>query len=192
MRAAIHTILRSARAVAKSAQLCALTSLAEGADRIFAEEAVALGYALICPLPFAQAEYEKDFHAPAALEADSLMHFRAILQSAREGSGLTVLELNGERHDAPQAYAAAGQAILDRADLLVGVWDGGEAAGPGGTTDMLGQALNRHIPVLCIDARAPERWALLRSKHQLAPSHLRQEAGLEAAVAGLVGAIVIG
>ena len=53
---------------AKPAILRALSPLAEGSDRIFAEEALALGYELCCPMPFYQEEFEKDFVAPAALE----------------------------------------------------------------------------------------------------------------------------
>src|SRR6185312_2924144 len=39
----------------------AISPLAEGADRLFAQEALGLGFELDCPLPFAQPEYEKDF-----------------------------------------------------------------------------------------------------------------------------------
>ena len=38
-----------------------LTALAEGADRLVAEEALELGFELQCPLPFPVAEYRKDF-----------------------------------------------------------------------------------------------------------------------------------
>ncbi len=48
--------------------LRAVSALAEGSDRMFAEEALDLGYSLCCPLPFAQEEYEKDFVPPAALQ----------------------------------------------------------------------------------------------------------------------------
>ena len=41
--------------------LRAVTPLAEGADRLFAEAALGLGYALTCPMPFHQAEFEEDF-----------------------------------------------------------------------------------------------------------------------------------
>ena len=41
--------------------LQAVSSLAEGSDRIFAEEAVRLGYSLSCPMPFPRKEFEDDF-----------------------------------------------------------------------------------------------------------------------------------
>ena len=47
--------------------LRAISPLAEGSDRIFAELALALDYELCSPLPFAQGEFEKDFIPPDQL-----------------------------------------------------------------------------------------------------------------------------
>src|SRR5208282_1280966 len=41
--------------------LRATSPLAEGADRLFAQAAIGLGYELQCPLPFAREEYCQDF-----------------------------------------------------------------------------------------------------------------------------------
>src|SRR5947209_7013027 len=41
--------------------LRAVSPLAEGCDRIFAEAAIAQGYQILCPMPFHQPEFEKDF-----------------------------------------------------------------------------------------------------------------------------------
>src|SRR4051812_20981726 len=54
-----------------------LTPLAEGADRIAAHEALALGIKLVVPMPMAQAEYERDFAT-----AESLSEFRKLLSGA--------------------------------------------------------------------------------------------------------------
>ena len=190
LRGTIRTILLAVAAAAKPATLRAVTSLAEGSDRIFAEEALALGYALYCPLPFKQAEFEKDFIAPAALEPASLEHFRALLEQARSGPGLTMVELDGARADAPGAYAAAGEALLDQSNILIGVWDGGAAAGRGGTAETLQEGLHRHIPLLWIDARAPECWALLRAETGL-PHRLQQGPDqLEKTVTRLVQSVI--
>ena len=43
--------------------LRAISPLAEGSDRVFAEEALSLGYELCCPMPFAQEEFERDCRA---------------------------------------------------------------------------------------------------------------------------------
>jgi hypothetical protein len=143
--------------------LRAISPLAEGSDRIFAEEALALGYALCCPLPFAQQEFENDFIPPSALEPDSLLHFRALLAEARDGYGLTLFELDGVREHAADAYAAAGRIVLNQCDLLIAVWDGEEPAGPGGTVHTLYEAVAYHVPVIWVDALAPQDWQLVNT-----------------------------
>jgi len=192
LRQTIHTILEQVRREGTSSSalpviLNAISPLAEGSDRIFAEEALALNYSLFCPMPFPQAEFEKDFLVPAALEKDSLTHFRALLERARKGPGLTVLELAGARAQAPEAYAAASQVLLDRIDLLIGVWDGGEPAGRGGTVDAIRDALNRNLPVIWIDAHAPEHWQLLSAMPRDTGMTARSPPGtLEDAIGGIV------
>ena len=69
--------------------LRANSPLAEGADRLFATEALALGYHLTCIMPFAQSEFERDFEAPHAIGPDPLDDFRTILARAKSSSGLT-------------------------------------------------------------------------------------------------------
>jgi hypothetical protein len=190
LRGAIRTILLAARAAARPAGPCAVSSLAEGADRIFAEEALALGYALLCPMPFIQAEFEKDFLPPSALEPASLAHFRALLEKARAGSGLAVQELDGRRAEAPSAYADAGCAVLDQSDFLIAVWDGAEAAGQGGTAETLREGLSRHIPIFWIDARAPENRRLLCDETDLGTETTGAQPELERAVTQLVRSIL--
>jgi hypothetical protein len=148
--------------------LRAISPLAEGTDRMFAEEALALGYSLCCPLPFAQEEFEKDFAPPDALEENSLARFRGILQRAGEGAGVTVFALDGDRAAAPDAYGLGGRIVLNQSDLLVVVWDGHPAAGKGGTVDTLRDAIQFNVPVLWIDALDPTRWQLLRTNDDLA------------------------
>ena len=145
----------------------AVAPLAEGTDRIFAEEALALGYGLICPMPFAQAEYEKDFTGKSALEPGSVAKLRDLLARARDGAGLVTFELDGHRSDRGAAYGAAGRVTLNQSDLLVVVWDGEEKAGPGGTVDTVQEAIRFHVPVLWINARDPSDWAVLRDSADL-------------------------
>ena len=141
--------------------LRAISPLAEGTDRMFAEEAIELGYELVCPMPFSQEEFENDFLPPSALEPESRGRFRALIERARRGAGLTKLELDGERSASHRAYAAAGRVVLNQSDLLIAVWDGGDSAGEGGTVETLREAADFHLPVLWIDAEAPQAWQLL-------------------------------
>ena len=147
--------------------LRAISPLAEGTDRIFAEEGLKLGYELCCPMPFAKAEFEADFAPGKALELQSVQRFNGILAAARDGPGLVTFELDGDREAEGAAYGAAGRVVLNQSDLLVVVWDGRERAGEGGTVDTLYQALAFHVPVLWIDALHPEERMVLGADDDL-------------------------
>jgi len=128
-------------------------SLAEGTDRLVIAEAIALECSFTVVLPFARAEFARDFdHEPARAD------YAALLARAAE-----VVELPGVRdafgHGA--AYAAANEAILARSDLLLAVWDGHPNRGPGGTETFVRRALADGLPVLQIESFAPHRIQLL-------------------------------
>ncbi len=142
--------------------LRAISPLAEGTDRMFAQAAVRLGYELCCPMPFPQAEYEKDFK-----DADSLKAFRGILGEAKEKSSLITFEMDGTRARESSAYGSAGRVVLNQSDLLVVVWDGLPAAGGGGTLQTLQEAMAYRVPVLWVDAHAPHSFRLLQGADEL-------------------------
>jgi hypothetical protein len=132
------------------ARLRLLSPLAEGADRLVAEEALALGYELEVPMPFAQAEYEKDF-------PESVTDFRALL--GRAGGGL--LALDGARgEDEARSYEAVGRLVARNCDLLIAIWDGGKGRGRGGTAEIVRFAAHREQSVwwLRSDGAAQPRW----------------------------------
>ena len=158
--------------------LMALSPLAEGTDRIFAAKALDVGLErkqelavqLTCVMPFAQAEYERDFAGENALEADSVTKFRHLLERARTESALTVFELENVRHpkgeDGP-AYGAAGRIVLNQSDLLIVVWDGERQGKVGGTEQTLDEAERQGVPVVWIDAHAPHAWQMLQVPFKL-------------------------
>jgi hypothetical protein len=147
--------------------LTACSPLAEGADRIFAEEARRLGYRLTCVMPFPIEEFEQDFTGPLTFEPDSLERFRGILDEAESAGVLTRFELNGRRERDREAYEAAGRVVLNQSDLLVVIWDGGGAAGVGGTVDTMREAIAFNVPTIWIDSRAPHGWKIMRSTEDL-------------------------
>jgi hypothetical protein len=176
--------------------LTANSPLAEGADRLFAEEALRLGYRLNCVMPFAMESFEDDFAGPESFEPASLERFRAILARAGSAEVLTRFELNGRRDRTREAYESAGRVVLNQSDLLIAVWDGGGANGVGGTVDTLRAAVEYNVPTLWIDSRAPHGWKLLRVREDLdclygdqacAPSPEPGDAALDA----VIGAVVI-
>jgi hypothetical protein len=120
----------------------ALSSLAEGSDRYFAEAALRLGYRLGVILPFKSADYEATFS-----EQGALPEYRRLLAAAGR-----IQELPGTLGDTKSAYEAVGRATVDAADILVAVWDGKPAAGRGGTSEIIDYALSRGKMVVWIDA----------------------------------------
>ncbi|MFN2387220.1 MAG: hypothetical protein ABR576_13210 [Thermoanaerobaculia bacterium] len=131
-----------------------LTGLAEGADRIVAQEALELGFRVEAILPFVRSEYEKDFAGPA-----SLQEFGQLLSRSGEVHELPGARRTPEAQDA--AYAAVGRFILDRTNVLLAVWDGRRGRGLGGTTQVLLEALQRGTPVVWIAAGDPHDASVL-------------------------------
>jgi hypothetical protein len=129
-----------------------ISPLATGADRVIARQAVARQWLLSTPLPFAQQEYEKDF-------PDSVDEFRSLLARAKAIG--EVVELDGRREAEGAAYAEAGHFVLRHCDVLIAVWDGLEAAGEGGTGEIVATAMRLGLPVIHIHSAAPHAVKLL-------------------------------
>jgi SMODS and SLOG-associating 2TM effector domain 3/SMODS and SLOG-associating 2TM effector domain 1 len=102
--------------------LTVVSSLAEGADRIVAQAALAMGARLEVVLPLAEADFRADF-----ADERSAGEFTALLERA---ASVTVVPGDPER---PEAYGAAGRMVLHRSDVLLAMWDGAPARGEGGT-----------------------------------------------------------
>lgn len=104
-----------------------LTPLAEGADRLAAEVALASKISLLVPLPMKQREYERDFTT-----AKSLAEFRALLALAK--SHLEVPLAAGPRvARRTQQYAEVGDFIARSSHVLILLWDGSDNRKVGGT-----------------------------------------------------------
>ena len=154
LRASVRGALERIAESAPGQPLRLVSPLAEGADRIVAEEAAALGWQLQSALPFAQAEYEKDFAT-----TESRTEFRRLLARAAK-----VHELRGSRdsrESRDSAYTAVGRLVLDSSDVLVAVWDGASARGEGGTAQMVLEARERGLPVVWIPSEPPHEPKLL-------------------------------
>ena len=133
-----------------------VSPLAEGSDRIVAEAGLALGAELQCPLPFASAEYERDFEA-----ASSRAEFHSLLARAS-----AVLELEGLRSEADAAYERVGRAVIYQSDILIAIWDGEDAAGRGGTAQMVEEAMALKVPIVWLHAcREMEPCLLMTDGH---------------------------
>ena len=135
--------------------------LAAGADQMAAATALDLGYQLHALLPFNRTEYASDF-----ARSDSAMVFETLL-----GRATRILELPCKRDEATSAYALAGRATVAHSDLLIAVWDGLPARGPGGTAEVVEDALRRGLPVIHVPVDPAQVVRLVWTAHE---PHMRQ------------------
>lgn len=114
------------------------TPLASGADQLAARSARASAFEVRALLPFAPDDYRADFTEQAE-RAD----FEQELEAADQ-----LFSLPGQRSDEEGAYVLVGKAVVAAADILIAIWDGGAANGPGGTGHVVEQALANGVPVI--------------------------------------------
>ena len=143
----MRRLAREARGNVLGRNPVALSALAEGSDRIFAEAALRLGIPFEVVLPFKSADYETTFG-----DASGTPHYRALLARAAH-----VMELAGTLADTTAAYEAVGRACVDACDVLVAVWDGKPAAGRGGTPEIIDYARRMGRRVIWIHAGEKRR-----------------------------------
>ncbi len=151
--------------------LVVVSALAEGADRLVAEEVLAdLDARLEVALPMDAGEYAEDFKTQ-----ESKQEFRCLLARARPGD---VWKAPGglEREE---AYERAGRYVVDRCDAIIAVWDGEKSRGRGGTADIVGYAQEQGVPIAWVHTAGgpPVSYALENKRAevvQAAAGKLRQ------------------
>lgn len=120
----IRTVFDRFRLAYPHASFELLSPLADGADRIAAEAALRAGLRIVVPLPMAQAEYERDFAT-----TESLDEFRRLLAKAS-----CVFEVASDKSTVrADKYAAVGDYIARRSNVLILLWDGKDNSKVGGT-----------------------------------------------------------
>ncbi|KDQ66360.1 hypothetical protein ACIPJG_20705 [Streptomyces halstedii] len=115
----------------------ALSSLAVGADQLFADLALAHGAELTAVIP--SGDYEDGFDDEADLARYRKLKARAVREVRLDFP-----------HSTDEAYYAAGTYIADHCDRLLAVWDGLPARGLGGTGDIVTYARTLGRPVTVI------------------------------------------
>lgn len=115
--------------------LVGVSSLAAGADQIFADLVLRQGGALEVIIPFPG--YAENFTD----EGDRREYERLL----RAASVVETLRRDGSDEE---AYMEAGRRVVDSSDLLVAVWDGRPASGLGGTADVVEYAARREKKIL--------------------------------------------
>lgn len=133
--------------------LTLVSPLAEGADQIAAAAALAGGWHLDAVLPLPPADYGQD------MEADDRQRLADLLARARTVWTLPDRQPGGRI--STRGYELVGDATLAQSDLLIAAWDGKRARGPGGTAQVVENAIRRGIPVIHLPTRADGRPELL-------------------------------
>jgi len=122
-------------------RLSVMSSLAEGADRLVAEEALELGLDLVVPLPMPRDVYLDDFETP-----ESRAQFEELCERATEifelplarGNNMPAIQQHGPRRN--RQYAQLGVFLCAHCHILLALWDGKHTTDLGGT----GQVVRFH------------------------------------------------
>ncbi|MGA2286503.1 MAG: hypothetical protein ABSG55_09565 [Dehalococcoidia bacterium] len=118
----------------------AVSSLAEGADRLVTREMLRdQGTRLEAALPLPSEEYLRDFESDA-----SKREFNELLARADVVTGMPPAASREE------AYQRAGRYIVEHCDVLVALWDGQPPRGQGGTAEIVEYARKRRLPLFWI------------------------------------------
>lgn len=112
-----------------------LTSLAVGADQLFAKQLFESKIPYLAVIPCER--YERTFKSQQAIR-----DFQELLNNASEVETLPF----GEPTET--AFFAAGKFIVEKCDTLVAVWNGLAAKGLGGTGDIVSYAKQLGVPVI--------------------------------------------
>ena len=115
-----------------------MSALAEGADRLVAEEAIALGLPLTVPLPMPRDLYVRDF-----VTRESRAEFERLCAAAVDVFELPITPGNTETTILEQGpnrsrqYAQAGVFLCAHCHVLLALWDGKPSEQLGGTSQVV-------------------------------------------------------
>lgn len=138
----VDKALRKIKESFPSEVITIISPLAEGADRLVVWRARENDdVQLIVPLPLELSEYMLDFNS-----ISSKAEFITLLEQADQ-----IIELPpGKTRDA--GYQASGSYLLNNSDVLVAIWDGQPARGPGGTGQIVAEAREKLMPIAWINS----------------------------------------
>lgn len=118
-----------------NSDVVAISSLAEGADTIFANVALELGIPLMAMLPLSQEEYKKDFNGEALEEFEKLI---------KQAKSVDVVSGKDSGDDSREnAYYECGKKVVDTSNHMLFVYDGLPSRGKGGTGEVFEYCLEK-------------------------------------------------
>jgi hypothetical protein len=167
LRKQLHTVFSHFRSAYPNASFELLSPLAEGADRVAAEVALASGIKLVVPMPMVQADYERDFTM-----AESLSEFRRLLATANSQWELSVDQpdqsLLSDSNRRTQRYAAVGDFIARASHVLILLWDGRDNQKVGGTA-WVKKRREHWVRLAEMHGEAPDVFGYLGTIHIVTP-----------------------
>jgi hypothetical protein len=114
-----------------------VSSLASGADQLFAKIALRMGAELYAVIPCAN--YESTFADKRALNL-----YQRLFQQAGK------VEVLNYKAPSQSAFLHAGHRVVDLCQVVVAVWDGLNARGKGGTADIVRYAQKRAKEIVVV------------------------------------------
>jgi hypothetical protein len=133
---------REIKALLSSAQppIVGISSLAIGADQLFAKAVLDAGGSLEAVIPFDG--YSETFQEPD----------RVIFENLRNASSR--VEILAKMGSKEESYLAAGVRVVDLSELVVAVWNAMPAGGLGGTADIVHYAIAKRKRIVHINPAA--------------------------------------
>ncbi|TDJ44911.1 MAG: hypothetical protein E2O50_02465 [Gammaproteobacteria bacterium] len=132
-----------------------ISPLAEGADRLVAQEARALRIPLIVPLPMPRQIYIEDFaNAESIAEFDDLCKDAEILELPLR-SDVTAEMLRTSQEVRDQRYAELGVFVCAHSHILLAIWDGKAGEKLGGTAHVVKFHQTDIMPGLTAESEKP-------------------------------------
>jgi conflict system pore-forming effector with SLATT domain len=122
----------------------ALSSIAQGGDRLFVKEARQMGLSWHAILPLPRAEFASDFTPD---------DWSAVEKTLDTADHVHIVSENGDRKD---SYLDCGIETANGSDVLLAVWDGDPARGKGGTADVVQYAQSIGKPVIIVNPATHE------------------------------------
>lgn len=174
VREAVRGVLNRLAAIAP--RLTGISSAASGSDTLFAEEFAARGLPFALVLPFPRERFSQDFQN----EPDNWNRVCALLGKAIHVDVVHPVTAPAENGCTPPtagdqhaldaaAYMDAGYRTIDRAEVVIAVWDGQPANGFGGTADAIKYARDLEKPLFIIH---PSNGRVLEERIAAWQSHL--------------------
>jgi len=138
IRARVRSFLQNLRSQYPDRDLLLLTALAEGADRLVSDEALAVGLPITVMLPMPRELYVEDFEtAGSRAEFDRLCALATDLFELPLTPGNTPGSVAGQGPNRSRQYAQAGVFLSAHCHVLLALWDGKPSTKVGGTAQVV-------------------------------------------------------